>query len=141
MNMKPHQPPQYLYKRIVQAKLFMDTHYADDIDLRHISGSAHFSRFHFLRLFKKIYGRTPHQYLVAVRVEAAKRQLEAGLNATATCMLVGFSSTGSFTTLFKKQTGCTPAQYRSDFLKRKARIQAAPLQFIPACFAAKKGWL
>jgi AraC-like DNA-binding protein len=65
-------PKVYLYRRIVQAKLFIDTHYADKIDLEHISDEAYFSKFHFIRLFKSIYGKTAHQYLTFVRIEKAQ---------------------------------------------------------------------
>ncbi len=64
-------PKAYLYRRIVQAKLFIDSNYTDNIDLDNISDEAYFSKFHFTRLFKKIYGRTPHQYLTFVRIEKA----------------------------------------------------------------------
>lgn len=64
------QPPKiYLYRRIVLAKLFIDEHYAEDIDLDAIAGEASFSKFHFIRLFKMAYGKTPHQYLTRVRIE------------------------------------------------------------------------
>ena len=41
-----------MYKRIVQAKLFIDRKYAERIALNNISDEAHFSKFHFVRLFK-----------------------------------------------------------------------------------------
>jgi AraC-like DNA-binding protein len=74
----------YLYKRIVKAKLFIDDHYADHIDLRNISGQANFSKFHFIRLFKSIYGSTPNNYLVKVRMESAKKILTKGQSVLAT---------------------------------------------------------
>jgi len=57
-------PKVYLYRGIVQAKPFIDNNYAD-----HIADEAFFSKFHFIRLFKKIYSKTPHQYLITVRSE------------------------------------------------------------------------
>ena len=68
-------PKIYLYKRIVQAKLFIDNNYAEDIDLDNIADEAYFSKFHFIRLFKNIYGSTPHHYLRQVRIEHAKQLL------------------------------------------------------------------
>lgn len=64
-------PKIYLYRRLVQAKLFIDTHYADNIDLGNIPDEAYFSKFHFIRQFKDIYRKTPHQYLIFVRIEKA----------------------------------------------------------------------
>ena len=67
-----HYPKIYLYRRIVQAKLFIDKFYSEKIDLDNISDEAYFSKFHFIRLFKSIYGKTPHQYLTTVRIEKAQ---------------------------------------------------------------------
>jgi len=69
---KDQYPKVYLYRRIVQAKLFIDRHFAEKIDLTNIAEEATFSKFHFIRLFKKVYGKPPHQYLISVRVEKAK---------------------------------------------------------------------
>jgi AraC-like DNA-binding protein len=70
--MKENFPKIYLYKRIVQAKLFIDARFSDNIDLHNIADEACFSKFHFIRLFKTVYGKTPHQYLKQVRIENAK---------------------------------------------------------------------
>src|SRR5919112_983376 len=88
-------PRIYLYKRIVQAKLFIDGHYSDRIDLSNIADEAYFSKFHFIRLFKTIYGSTPHQYLIKVRIENAKELLQKDMSVTDTCFDVGFDSVSS----------------------------------------------
>ena len=133
-------PQIYLYRRIVQAKMFIDQHYAEEIDLNNISNEAYFSKFHFLRLFKKIYQKTPHQYLTTVRIEKAKLFLKDQMPVNEVCFAVGFSSIGSFTTLFKKLTGTTPSHYSESMKQLKSNITSAPLQYIPGCFAEMKGW-
>ena len=138
--MKEKFPKIYLYKRIVQAKLFIDGHFCDNIDLDNISDEAYFSKFHFIRLFKTIYGSTPHQYLTRVRIENAKELLQKGASVTETCVHVGFDSIGSFTSLFKRFTCQSPADYRQQFQKRKEEIIKYPLRFIPNCFAEQRGW-
>ena len=50
-------PKIYLYRRIVQAKLFIDSNFAENIDAREIAGEACYSKFHFIRTFKSIYGK------------------------------------------------------------------------------------
>src|SRR3978361_1150681 len=94
-------PKIYLYKRIVQAKLFVDNHFAENLELDNIADEAYFSKYHFIRLFKKMYGRTPHQYLIAVRIEKAVILLKAGTPVTEVCYEVGFESRSSFGRLFK----------------------------------------
>ena len=134
-------PKIYLYRQIVQAKLFMDKHYHEKIDLDNIAGEAYFSKFHFVRLFQKIYNKTPHQYLTGVRIENAKKLLHNDLPVTEVCMAVGFESLSSFTGLFKRIEKLTPGQYRFQQLAKKAEIGKTPLKYIPHCFAESKGWV
>jgi AraC-like DNA-binding protein len=133
-------PKIYQYQRIVQAKLFIDNHFHDEINLRNVADEACFSKFHFIRLFKIIYRSTPHQYLKQVRIENAKLFLQKGVSVTDTCFQVGFDSVTSFAALFKNQTNLSPSIYRQQWRKRQEQIKEYPLQFIPNCFAEKKGW-
>ena len=123
-----------LYRRIVQAKLFIDIYYAERIDVSEIADKACYSKFHFIRTFKSIYGRTPHQYLTHVRIERAKELLEQEMSVTEACFAVGFDSLGSFTSLFKRRAGVTPSEYQRQQLERKTEISKEPLRFIPGCF-------
>lgn len=134
-------PKIYLYRRLVQAKLFIDKNYHNPIDLNDIADEAYFSKYHFIRLFKNIYGKTPHQYLIQVRVENARLLLKRGLSVADVCYAVGFDSVTSFSALFKKITSCSPANYQQTELKRQAEMQQSPLKFIPGCFAREKEWL
>lgn len=134
-------PRIYVYKRIVQAKLFMDAHFSENINLHDIADEAYFSRFHFVRLFKTTYGFTPHQYLGRVRVDHAKLYLQEGMQASETCFAVGFDSVPSFTGLFKRYTGLTPAAWQKRYHERQQQIREVPLRFIPNCFAEKEGWV
>ncbi len=133
-------PKIYLYRRIVQAKLFIDRNYADAIDLDNISDEAYFSKFHFIRLFKKAYGKTPHQYLTSVRLEKAKLLLQDQKPVSDVCFEVGFSSISSFTGLFKKVVGQTPSEYSLEQKLRQKSMQQKPLGYIPGCWAEMKGW-
>lgn len=133
-------PKIYLYKRIVQAKLFIDSNYADKIDLDNIADEAYFSKFHFIRLFKKIYGKTPHQYLTVVRIEKSIQLLRTDIPVSDVCYAVGFESLSSFSGLFKLIVGLTPSAYQAQQLQIKAQILKTPLKFIPGCFADKNGW-
>ena len=116
-----HFPKEAVIRQIVRAKHFADKHFEKKINLGDLSGSSHLSRYHFIRLFRKCYGRTPHQYLTEVRIEKAKQLLLRGESVSGTCYFVGFESPASFSTLFKKFTGLAP----SEFLK-KSNFQKAP---------------
>ncbi|WP_118974779.1 helix-turn-helix domain-containing protein [Taibaiella koreensis] len=134
-------PKVYLYRRIVQAKLFIDRHYADKIDLDNISDEAYFSKFHFIRLFKTVYGKTPHQYLKATRIERAKQLLREGGAVSDACFAVGFDSLSSFSGLFKREVGQSASAYAAQHQRTKAQIAKTPLAFVPGCYAYQHGWL
>lgn len=133
-------PKYYLYKRIVQAKLFIDNNFSENIDLDNIADEAAFSKFHFIRIFKIVYGKTPHQYLMGVRIENAKLLLQKDLSIMEVCFNIGFDSVTTFTGLFRRYTNLSPAAWQHQFKKRKELIKKQPLQFIPNCFAEQKGW-
>ncbi|MDR7130819.1 AraC-like DNA-binding protein [Algoriphagus sp. 4150] len=134
-------PKVYLYRRIVHAKLFIDKNYADKIDLGNISDEAYFSKFHFIRLFKSTYGKTPHQYLKYVRLEKAKELLKAGVPVTEVCYSVGFDSVSSFSGLFSKTVGVSPSVFSAEQKRTKEKIKKEPLAFVPSCYAYQHGWL
>jgi AraC-like DNA-binding protein len=138
--MSEQYPKVYLYRRIVQAKLFIDSNYADKIDLDNISDEAYFSKFHFIRLFKKIYGKTPHQYLTFVRIEKAMLLLKTGKPVSEVCYSVGFESLSSFSGLFKRIVGVTPIAFLIRQQHINSQILKAPLKFVPGCFASQHGW-
>ena len=138
--MKDIYPKVYLYRRIVYAKLFIDNHFAEKIDLDNIADEAFFSKFHFIRIFNTIYKKTPHQYLSFIRIEKAKQRLASDMPVAHVCYSVGFESVSSFTGLFKRTTGQTPSVYQAAQRQKRNDIVKAPLKFIPNCFAEKKGW-
>jgi AraC-like DNA-binding protein len=131
----------YLYKRIVQAKLFIDNNFAENIDLDNIADQAYFSKFHFIRLFKTIYGKSPHNYLVWVRIENAKKLLADGFSVLDVCQRVGFDSPTSFTAMFKRMAGKTPSEYGRQAAVKKRAIHTNPLSAVPNCFAETYGWI
>jgi len=97
----------------------IDRHYARAIDLDELAGVAGVSKFHFARSFEAAYGLTPIRYLTLRRVERAQDLLRsANLTVTEICFLVGFSSLGSFSSLFTRLVGETPTAYRDRWAAR-----------------------
>ena len=124
-----------LYQRIVTAKVYIDDNFHEAIDLDKIAGQACLSRFHFHRLFTKVYKITPHQYLTQKRISKAKDLLnKQHLTITEVCNEVGFESIGSFSILFKKEIGFAPTYYRNMAWLKQQQVKEQPKQFIPHCF-------
>ncbi|TAL44639.1 MAG: AraC family transcriptional regulator [Chitinophagaceae bacterium] len=112
-------PREYLYLQVRKAKQYIESHFPENPDLDKMAGVAYFSKFHFIRLFKSIYGKTPYQYLVSVRIEKAKQLLRTGTKISDVCFSVGFGSLSSFKELFKRYTSSTPASYKNKWNKEK----------------------
>ena len=123
-----------IYQRIATAKIFIDENYYESIGLEEISQQAFLSRFHFHRLFTRIYRSTPHQYLTQKRIEKAKQLLAENKAINDVCSEVGFESIGSFSTLFKKEIGFAPTFYRNVAWLKKQEQKKQPKKFIPHCF-------
>ena len=124
-----------IYRKIVAAKVFMDSNFHESLDLDSISREACLSRFHFHRLFTRIYRTTPHQYLTRKRVEQARLWLaDKDLTVSEICNNVGFESIGSFSVLFKKEIGLPPQFYRNRARQKKQQALQQPRTFIPQCF-------
>src|SRR5258706_6952612 len=106
-------------KQLGLARSFLDRHYKMPVTIEQLSHEAALSPYHFIRLFRRVYKQTPHQYLIQRRIEAAKQLLHStDLSITEICIEIGFESLGSFSTLFRKATGLSPTSYREKLATR-----------------------
>ena len=109
----------YLTKRVIQAKYFIEKNFDQGITLDIICKEACISKFHLIRSFKKLYGITPYQHLTFLRIKKAKELLQMNLSITTVCYHVGFDSPTSFSSLFKKIAGKTPAEFQRSKTKKQ----------------------
>ena len=124
------------YESLWRARKLIDAQYNQPLDLDELARTANFSRYHFLRAFRRLFHATPHEYLIRKRVERAKELLaDSALTVTEICFEVGFESLGSFSTLFNKLVGWSPSIYRA----RAWEMRKHPLKFIPNCYVIMQG--
>lgn len=112
-----------------QARDRIDRDYREDIGVAALASEAGYSREHFIRAFSAAYGETPGRYRTRRRVERACELLRSvNLTVTEICLLVGFTSLGTFSARFAEITGMSPTGYRAEAARRGG---PAP---IPGCF-------
>ena len=96
-----------------RARDLMDREYAQPLDVPAMARTALMSPAHFSRKFRAAYGETPYSYLMTRRIERAKALLRQGMSVTDTCVAVGCTSLGSFSSRFTEIVGDTPSHYRA----------------------------
>lgn len=100
-------------KQVRLARHLIDQNYT--ITIEDLSREVAVSPYHLIRAFKRAYKQTPHQYLVEKRINKAKDLLRnTDMSITDICMMVGYESLGSFSTLFNKSAGMSPQAYRTN---------------------------
>ena len=110
------------------------------ISLHDAAREACLSPFHFHRLFAQTFGQTPHDFLTTRRIEAAKRLLvQSNMSITEICFEVGYSSLGSFSSLFQKEVGCSPRDYRIGAAHFYSLYRIWSYRFVPVCFTGCRG--
>jgi AraC-like DNA-binding protein len=124
---------------LVEARDFIYEHLDEQIDLRLLSKRARLSPFHFLRRFRDTFDETPHACLTRLRLERAKELLvDSELPVTEVCFEVGFTSLGSFSTMFRKHVGHSPLAFRRRLSRLvQVSIELAPpgvTSTVPFCF-------
>jgi AraC family transcriptional regulator len=99
--------------QIRRAVEYINQHMDGDLRLEDIAKVANMSKYHFAKVFRQVVGMPPHQYLVRMRVEKARKLLiESEMSITEVANLVGYEDTGQFSEQFLKIVGATPHRYR-----------------------------
>jgi len=110
-----------LYKQLSRAMdVIHSSNYSTDysmaggeLSLDMLAGEACLSKYHFLRLFRSVYGHSPHQYIQQQRIEKARALLARGdIPVTDVADQLGFVNSQSFTRLFTQRMGVSPSRYR-----------------------------
>lgn len=100
-------------RHMIDAAHWIEAHAEESIALEDVAAHAEQSPFHFLRLFARVIGVTPHQYLVRTRLRRAARMLAADEGSvTDVAYRVGFGDLSNFVRTFSKAAGASPGAFR-----------------------------
>jgi len=110
-------------RRAVRVALWLDAHAHEPLDLEQVARQSGVSVFHFLRMFARVTGVTPHQYLVRARLRRAAKLLAQGtLSVGAIAYEVGFGDLSNFVRTFHRAAGRAPREFRGVATAPSARF-------------------
>jgi AraC family transcriptional regulator len=110
-------------KKAVETALWLEANAAEPVGLEHAARYAGLSPFHFLRLFSKVTGVTPDQYLVRTRLRRAARLLsQEDMPITELALDCGFADLSNFVRTFRRASGMSPGKFRKKFQDRHAAL-------------------
>jgi AraC family transcriptional regulator len=102
-----------LIQRLFHAKDYIYSFYDQPLSLEELAKASCLSKFHFLRLFKIAFQKTPHQFINEVRIQKAKVLLrETTLEIHDIARQTGFNNSSSFSRMFYNNVGGYPTQFR-----------------------------
>ena len=94
---------------------YINEHFKEDLPDKVLASAAGLSSYHFIRVFKRETGFTPHEYVINTRLSNARYLLRnTAMSVKDICFSCGFSSESAFCITFKKRAKMTPAQYRQN---------------------------
>ncbi len=100
-------------RRAVESASWLDAHSHEPVDLEAVAKEAGLSPFHYLRVFSRVLGVTPHQYLVRSRLRHAARLLaDKERSITDVALDVGFADLSNFVRTFHRAAGVSPRGFR-----------------------------
>ena len=112
-------------RRIRRSVELMHSQIDQDLTLKSLAAASYLSPFHFARLFKKLTGASPHNYLAGIRATRAQLLLaETDLSVTEIGMRVGYLSGSHFTKAFRLATGTTPREFRQSLISPQRSTNA-----------------
>jgi AraC family transcriptional regulator len=92
---------------------YIHSHLDRDLSLETLANLANMSKYHFIYLFKRSKGMTPHQYVIQQRIQRAQELLrDRKLAISEIGLACGFANQSHFTRLFRKHMGIAPKAYR-----------------------------
>ena len=103
-----HSTRKELLRRLERGREYIHSHVEGKLSLDDVAKAACLSRYHFHRLFSRVFQQTPHAYITDIRMTRAYSLLRSGLPVNQVCEAVGFTSTSSFGRRFRMRYQVAP---------------------------------
>lgn len=105
-------------RTIMQIKTFIQNNLHQNLSLTEIANAVNYNSTYLSRLFRQITGENLFQYILRMRIDKAKEYLTQGNESIQTIAeRLGFDTSQYFSSVFKKQTGLSPREYRTRSLE------------------------
>jgi AraC-like DNA-binding protein len=129
-----------LFRRLNRSRDFLAGGLDRPLRLADAAREAGISQFHYHRVFARVFGETPHEFLTRQRMDRAKRLLARDrLPVTEVCFAVGYESLGSFSTRFRTVVGRSPMEFQRE-IRRIFPVPRMPIyRFVPNCYLIRRG--
>jgi AraC-like DNA-binding protein len=101
-------------RAVMRAARYIDTRYHESCSLAELAEQAGMSPFHFLRVYRRVTGQTPHRHVLTTRLRHAARRLRISSDRIVDIALeVGFGDLSHFNASFVSYFGVSPGAYRN----------------------------
>ena len=103
-------------EKIANAAAYIEENYAESISVAQLAEMTNYSLRQFIRLFKKVFGCIPTEYIANLRMQKARELLRSKNHSiTDVALLCGYVDSNYFSRIFRKHNGITPSEYRAMF--------------------------
>lgn len=100
-------------RQCASVRYYIDQHYKENITLDLLSEKVSINKYYMAHAFKREYGISPINYMIACRIREGKRLLaETDLSLSQIANVLGFSSSSYFSQSFRNAEGMSPSEYR-----------------------------
>lgn len=100
-----------LCRRLTRGREYLDTHFTQPLTIEIVAKESFMSEFHFFRLFRKVYGLSPYQYVLKKRLQASVALLKSDKPVSDVALECGFTDIFTFSKAFKKHFGVSPSYF------------------------------
>lgn len=109
-------PKEYAHAPMMQRAVeYIQGHFRDELTLLTIANAVDYpgDLYSFIRSFKKANGLTPYQYIIEIRLQAARNLITSGqCSITKAALASGFATPSQFSATFRKRWGVSPSELR-----------------------------